>query len=382
MVDDQWACRYQGEANAGRANQYAEQMRAMIADWRQHWSTASNNFTFILHQLSAYSGGSNIPTLRWSQQGSTPPWTGAEAQELPRVAMTVGIDLSDPGSPCGNVHIRNKTAVGERMALAARALAYGEEGVKYTGPVAATVALQPPGKLTVTYSGATPPLAFQTIAQTKDATDQGFEVLYGSTWLPAKAAVASGGGGATVEVTLPADEVGGSNGPPAAVRYAWLDVPASQFLYDSSPVGGGTGFFGLPSPPFWANCSSAGAGSCRLLPPGEVPAAAAAPHHPPSPPPGPAVPPAPPSTACTFKNNTVIVGAQPLGSLKVAYLDEAACCGACKATKGCAAGQLMGAGTFVPPFKTSPCHLFKSAGKERAHGCAPPCARVAIIPDE
>ena len=50
--------------------------------------------------------------------------------ELPRVAMTVGIDLSDPDSPCGCVHIRNKTAVGERMALAARALAFGGS-VKY-----------------------------------------------------------------------------------------------------------------------------------------------------------------------------------------------------------------------------------------------------------
>ena len=48
-------------------------------------------------------------------------WYDADAP--PAVGLTVGTDLSDPGSPCGNVHIRNKTAVGARTALAARALA-------------------------------------------------------------------------------------------------------------------------------------------------------------------------------------------------------------------------------------------------------------------
>ena len=34
------------------------------------------------------------------------------------------IDLGDATSPCGAVHIRNKTMVGERLAAAALALAY------------------------------------------------------------------------------------------------------------------------------------------------------------------------------------------------------------------------------------------------------------------
>jgi hypothetical protein len=90
-------------------------MRAMIQGWRDAWShvlvahDASAlppflaNFTFIEHQLSACTYSGDVPALRWSQQGAVAPWT-----DLPSTAMTVGLDLYDAGSPCANVHIRNK----------------------------------------------------------------------------------------------------------------------------------------------------------------------------------------------------------------------------------------------------------------------------------
>jgi sialate O-acetylesterase len=71
---------YQGESNAHNYNPYAQKMIDMIADWRQNWDIPPTlkNFTFILHQLSAYGQGDNnnviIPGLRWSQQGSIAPW--------------------------------------------------------------------------------------------------------------------------------------------------------------------------------------------------------------------------------------------------------------------------------------------------------------------
>jgi sialate O-acetylesterase len=86
--------------------------------------------------------------------------------------MTVGIDLSDPGSPCGCVHIRNKTAVGERMALAARALAFGES-VKYTGPVADKTFAVSGSEIQIGFTGHTAPMGFRTIAQTNNTADQG-----------------------------------------------------------------------------------------------------------------------------------------------------------------------------------------------------------------
>ena len=256
---------YQGEANAHSANLYANQMRTMISDWRNGWvgaPTPLRNFTFILHQLSAYSNDKKacalgpspppairdpaIPALRWSQQGSVAPWTGANGQDLPRVAMTVGIDLSDPGSPCGCVHIRNKTAVGERMALAARALAYGES-IHYTGPVASAITIAG-SQLFVSFSGAALPLSFRTIAQTTLPDQQGVEVLLANdTWRPVPAKVSASLPEIIAE--LPAMVV-------KAVRYGWDDIPATQLLYDSAIYGAchtarGHGLFGLPAPPFW-----------------------------------------------------------------------------------------------------------------------------------
>lgn len=139
-----------GEANARRAANYACQMRAMIEGWRSAWRTAAAgqdegsqtaaalaNFTFIEHQLSACTYGGDVPALRWSQQGAVAPWT-----DLPSTAMTVGLDLYDATSPCANVHIRNKTAVGERMARAALAVTY-RRNLTYTGPVSGATRFAP-----------------------------------------------------------------------------------------------------------------------------------------------------------------------------------------------------------------------------------------------
>lgn len=289
--------------------------------------TGAQNFTFIEHQLSAYSGAEGaVSGLRWSQQGAVSPW--ADSTLLGgNVAMTVGIDLSDPGSPCGDVHIRNKTAVAERMALAARHFAYGHN-IKFTGPVAQSLAVNSNG-IEITFSGATPPLEFRTIAQTTNASQQGFELMYATmdadellsttgsptdnfTWVPAKASTV--GEADRVLVELPTAAAGKI---PLAIRYAWRSIPTTQLLYDATPVGGGYG--GLPAPPFFATCS--GNGTCMLVPPGLLPASAG----------GstggggkhalPVAPWAPPSTACTFTNNTT-VGATPIASGLVAFLDQ------------------------------------------------------------
>ena len=184
---------FTGEANAGRAANYACQMRAMIEGWRSAWQQSASsteaagttsaeasssfdlgNFTFIEHQLSACTYGGDVPALRWSQQGAVAPWT-----DIPATAMTVGLDLYDATSPCANVHIRNKTAVGERMARAALAVTYNHN-VSYTGPVATSFAVGG-GGIKIGFSGATSPLKFLSIpSQTVDGHAQGFEVQLAS----------------------------------------------------------------------------------------------------------------------------------------------------------------------------------------------------------
>ena len=248
----------QGEANARRYNNYACQMRSMITGWRDAWQPAMGsvpllaNFTFVEHQLSACTYGGDVPGLRWSQQGSVAPWT-----DLPNTAMTVGLDLFllrtmnlsfkpcnsplilglftchdtfigrrryDAESPCANVHIRNKTAVGERMARAAMHVSYGHTELSYTGPVADSFVLSE-GALVIGFSGATPPLSFKSIPnQTTEGQSQGIELLLGSNWTQAHAVVT----GDLVTVALPK---GGAS--PTAVRYAWQPIPTTQLLFDA-----------------------------------------------------------------------------------------------------------------------------------------------------
>ena len=309
---------YQGEANARAYNLYSCQMRALIEGWRAAWSAsqpaaaAFQNFTFVLHQLSAYNDqdAQQVPGLRWSQSGAATRWSG-----LPNVAVSVGIDLADNDSPCGSVHIRNKTAVGERMARAARALAYplspGSGAERAAAAAAAAAAATGPyvsgvdyvegsGYLTVTLSNAAPPLHFISVSgQTTPGHGQGFAVLMappddasgaaaanaaGPVWVNVAAQVESSSS-SMIRLLLPpknsstaattsaatatetASETAISSATAAAtknvvmaVRYAWLGTPQSQLLYDSSDISPAAtttgGMHGLPVGPFWANCTT------------------------------------------------------------------------------------------------------------------------------
>ena len=106
---------YQGEANAGQPEPYAGRLQALIHDWRRQWGS---EFPFLFVQLAPI-GGESYSRLREGQR---------RALATPNTAMAVCID-TDVG-----LHPLNKRPVGERLALAARALAYGEK-VEYSGPL-------------------------------------------------------------------------------------------------------------------------------------------------------------------------------------------------------------------------------------------------------
>eukprot|EP00658_Telonema_sp_P-2_P038272 TRINITY_DN27493_c0_g1_i1.p1 TRINITY_DN27493_c0_g1~~TRINITY_DN27493_c0_g1_i1.p1 ORF type:complete len:514 (+),score=91.41 TRINITY_DN27493_c0_g1_i1:39-1580(+) len=239
---------YQGEANAGSVasgNAYACKLSAMIQDWRSSWRTNSP-LAFIIHSLSAYSGSSGVPAVRWSQYGV------ANALGLAQVAVTVGTDLSDPGSPCGNVHIRNKTAVGERLSLAARGMVY-KQSLAYTGPVVSSFEIVPAGiRITFTEGSLVGGwVEFRSVNQTTAPDWQSIEVTedleHKSGWKKATAVVSHRE--VLVQTELKA----------SAVRYSWASLPTGQLLYDSH---------GLPAAPFIATCSKV---NCTLVPPGQSP---------------------------------------------------------------------------------------------------------------
>lgn len=116
---------YQGESNAGRAYQYRSLFPGMICDWRTKWG--QGDFPFFFVQLANFK--QRIP------QPMEDTWAELrEAQlmtlSLPKTGMAVTIDIGD----AKDIHPKNKRAVGERLALAARHVAYGEDLV-YSGPI-------------------------------------------------------------------------------------------------------------------------------------------------------------------------------------------------------------------------------------------------------
>ena len=115
---------YQGESNAGRAYEYRTLFPAMIQDWRNQWQ--QGDFPFLFVQLAPYwdgdSNGVRYAELRDAQLYTT--------KAVKNTAMAVITDYGDEK----DIHPKQKEPVGVRLALAARALAYGEK-LEYSGPV-------------------------------------------------------------------------------------------------------------------------------------------------------------------------------------------------------------------------------------------------------
>ncbi len=114
---------YQGEtdSSAGRAPLYERTFPAMITDWRARWG--EGDFPFLFVQLSSFT---STPEETWG--------VVREAQrrtlKLANTGMAVSLDVGQ----ADNVHPPDKQTVGARLALAARAVAYGE-AVEFSGPL-------------------------------------------------------------------------------------------------------------------------------------------------------------------------------------------------------------------------------------------------------
>lgn len=114
---------YQGESNSklAAAPMYARLFPALIRDWRRQWH--EGDFPFLFVQISNFKSNTAEAwaVIREAQRRSL---------SVTNTAMVVTIDVGNPD----NVHPADKQTVGARLALAARALAYGEH-VEYSGPL-------------------------------------------------------------------------------------------------------------------------------------------------------------------------------------------------------------------------------------------------------
>ncbi len=213
---------YQGETNSApdRAPFYGTLFTALIADWRAHFNQGLLPFLFV--QISSFSS----PGEQWGRVREEQRRTLAVAN----TAMVVSLDVGDPA----NVHPPDKQTIGERLSLAARALAYGEP-VADQGPTyrEATSEILPDGRnsLRVWFDHAEG-LTYRTPAGTS------FELAGPDhRFVPAQGVVQ----GSSVVVTSAACP------RPVYVRYAWTNVvpdpmfnqaglPASTFTSEADPV--------------------------------------------------------------------------------------------------------------------------------------------------
>jgi len=117
---------YQGDGSSsavGRA--YRGYIPALIRDWRAGFGQGERPFLIV--QLPRFGGCS--PEMRESDL--------LAALNTPKTGLAVTLDIGERD----NIHPRNKRPVGERLALLARALAYGET-VEAWGPIYRAVTFQ------------------------------------------------------------------------------------------------------------------------------------------------------------------------------------------------------------------------------------------------
>lgn len=208
---------YQGESNAGRAWQYRELFPLMIGNWRQEWG--QGDFPFYWVQLANFRN-------RKSEPGESDWAELREAQTLaldsvPNSGQAVIIDVGEGR----DIHPRNKTAVGLRLARIALAKDYGAE-----------IAWQNPRFRSMSVEGNRAVLEFSAVDRGWRPFDVsepvGFTIAgEDRVFRTAQARVIEGD---RIEVWHAGTET------PVAVRYAWADNPDCN-LYNGA---------GLPLTPF------------------------------------------------------------------------------------------------------------------------------------
>ncbi len=208
---------YQGESNAGpfRAEEYATLFPAMIKNWRHDWGGA--DFPFLFVQLA--------PFMKIEHQPTDTPWARLRESQrqtaltLPNTAMAVITDVGNEK----DIHPKKKQPVGERLALAALALAYGRP-VAYTGPVYDSMKVID-GKAVLTFKNAERGL------ESRGGEPTGFTIAgKDGKFVNAKAVIQGN------QVIVSSPEVA----EPAAVRFGWANYPVVNLW----------GKDGLPASPF------------------------------------------------------------------------------------------------------------------------------------
>ncbi|KQM65126.1 glycoside hydrolase family 2 [Sphingomonas sp. Leaf17] len=109
---------YQGESNVGAADEYATLLPLMMADWRR--TLGQPTLPMLVVQLANYGAVATQPAN--SASAALRDVQAKVARADGHAGLAVSIDVGDRT----DIHPTQKTVVGERLARAARAVAYGE----------------------------------------------------------------------------------------------------------------------------------------------------------------------------------------------------------------------------------------------------------------
>lgn len=209
---------YQGESNAGRADQYTELMSKVITNWRDVWG--QGDFPFYWVQLADFREETDTPQdsgwayLREAQTDTL--------DVLENVGQAVIIDVGEGR----DIHPRNKQTVANRLARHALAKDYGYDNIASDSPRYSEMSVED-GAIIITFDHIDEGLySFDT----KDVI--GFTIAgEDKQFVNAEAKII---GKSQIKVWSDSIE------SPVAVRYAWANNPVCN-LYDRN---------GLPVTPF------------------------------------------------------------------------------------------------------------------------------------
>ena len=207
---------YQGESNSAYPQNYKNLQEAQIADWRKQFNQPNLPFLYVqlpnFMEVNYLPGESNWALLREAQ---------LQALEVPNTAMAVAIDLGE----WNDIHPDNKKEIGERLALAANKIAYGQY-ILASGPLYQSSAIKG-NKVIITFNFIGSGLVSNDSEALSEFAIAGEDKKF--VWANAKIE--------GDKIIVSSDAVP----QPKHVRYAWADNPDNPNLYNKE---------GLPASPF------------------------------------------------------------------------------------------------------------------------------------
>lgn len=204
---------YQGQQNAGAGGDtYTPVMRRLAGSWREHFQSPEAAFLFV-----------QLPNYADRNEGAWPKTREAQmlALDIPNSGMATTIDLGESF----DIHPKEKTEVGRRLARIALAKVHNLAGVPFSGPLFESATAEGAG-MRVQFHHASKGLLSRDGGELREFEIAGLDRRF----VPAKAVIQK----SSVYVWSP------DVAEPIAVRHAWRNNPAVNLINTA----------GLPAAPF------------------------------------------------------------------------------------------------------------------------------------